>query len=67
MLNIIQIVHTWQDLSKSDILSPFPLEVDAMIHGINRMLYAGIMAAAVPLPVIFQEMFPHGREPHEEV
>ena len=69
MLNIIQILHRWQDLSKSDhdLLSQFPLEVVAVIDEINRMLYVDIMAAAVPLCVIFQEMFPYGCEPHEEV
>ena len=38
-----------------------------MIDEINRRLYADIMEAAVPLPVIFQEMFPHGCEAHDEV
>ena len=38
-----------------------------MVDEINRMLYADIMAAAVPLPVIFQDMGPLGREAHEEV
>ena len=38
-----------------------------MIDEINRMLHADIMAAAVSLPVIFQEMCPHGREPHDYV
>ena len=69
MFNIIQILHTWQDLSKSDhnILPPFPLEVVAVLDEHNGMLYADIMAAAVPVPVIFQEKLPHGCEPHEEV
>ena len=38
-----------------------------MIGELNRMLYADIMAAAVPLLVIFQELFPCGHEPHDEV
>ena len=57
MLNIMQILQSWQDLSKTDndILPPFPLEVVAVIYEINRMLYADIMAAAVPLGLSYSK------------
>ena len=59
MLNIIEILHKWQNLSKRDhdILPPFLLEVVAVIDEINRMIYGDIMAAAVPLFVNSKKCF----------
>jgi hypothetical protein len=69
IINIIEILCALDELWQNERTNvpPYPVEILEAVVEINRLFFDDMVAALMPLPQVFQALFPHGHGDYDEV
>ena len=68
-LNLIRIIYLFGEDNErnSNIITPFPFHIFAILQEVSRIMDLDIMAEMMPLSYVFEDLFPHGLHVYQEI